>query len=83
MPTVPSADACLLVEDALEQRLKTPGLTNELRELIIENITERRLGPIAIKDTPLQRASDGILTQAFWMRAKSVPRYELHFQKVR
>jgi acyl-CoA thioesterase len=82
MPSVPSPNACILVEDALEKKLGTPGLTPELRELILEIIAERRTGPIAIKDTPLYRSSDGKLTQAFWMRAKSIPRYELPFQKV-
>jgi acyl-CoA thioesterase 8 len=83
MPSVPSPNACVLVEDALEEKLHTTsGLTPELREIIQENIAERLMGPIAIKDAPLQRSSDGTLTHACWMRAKSIPRYELHFQKV-
>ena len=71
------------MEDALAELLNTPNLTKELRALIQENVAERKMSPIAIKDTPKHRSADGILTQAFWMRAKAIPKYELPFQKVR
>jgi acyl-CoA thioesterase 8 len=81
-PGIPSPDACRLVEDSIAEYLKAPGLTDELRMLIDENMTERKMSPIAIKDTPSFRSADGVLTQAFWMRAKAIPKYELPFQKV-
>jgi hypothetical protein len=71
------------VEDSIAEYLKVPGLTDELRLLIQENMTERKMSPIAIKESPAFKTADGILTQAFWMRAKSIPKYELPFQKVR
>ena len=40
------------------------------------------MSPVAVKDTPIFRTQDGILTQAFWMKAKSIPKYELPFQRV-
>lgn len=81
-PGIPSPNACILVEDAIAEHLKAPGLSDELRRLIQENVVERRMSPIAIKDTPTYHSPDGVLTQAFWMRAKSIPKYELPFQKV-
>ncbi|KAG8817622.1 hypothetical protein FRC18_000417, partial [Serendipita sp. 400] len=78
---VPSPDACKLVEDVFEEYLQSAKLTEEMKIIIKENIIERRKSPIAIKDTPVFRTADGILTQAFWMRAKSVPKYELPFQR--
>jgi acyl-CoA thioesterase 8 len=81
-PGIPSPDACRLVEDSIAEYLKAPGLTDELRMLIDENMTERKMSPIAIKDTPSFKSADGVLTQAFWMRAKAIPKYQLPFQKV-
>ncbi|KIM20399.1 hypothetical protein M408DRAFT_82054 [Serendipita vermifera MAFF 305830] len=80
-PGIPSPNACLLVEEELAQYLNAPDLSDELRKYIQQNILERQKGPIAIKDTPKYRSADGVLTQAFWMRAKAVPKYELPFQK--
>lgn len=82
MPSVPAPEACILVEDELEKYLTSSKLSSELRTLIEENVIERRMSPIAIKDTPTKRSSEGVLTQAFWMRAKSIPKYELPFRKV-
>lgn len=82
MPSgVPSPNACVLVEEEWKNLLKTPDLSPSLRTLIEENIVERRASPIAIKDTPVFRTADNITTQAFWMKAKHIPRFELPFQK--
>lgn len=83
MPSVPPPDACILTEDEIAKYLSIPDLSEPLRKLVQENIVERRMSPIAMKETPANRGPDGILTQCFWMRAKSIPRYELPFQKVK
>jgi len=79
---IPSPDACILLEDTIAEYLKAPGLSDEVRMFIEENMIERRRSPIAIKDTPEYRSADGVLTHALWMRAKSTPKYEIPFQKV-
>ncbi|KAG8833605.1 hypothetical protein FRC17_010357 [Serendipita sp. 399] len=77
---IPSPDACKLAEEVLEEQLQR-DLSERIKALIRENVIERRKSPIAIKDTPVFKTADGILTQGFWMRAKSVPKYEIPFQK--
>ncbi|KAG8833121.1 hypothetical protein FRC17_011303 [Serendipita sp. 399] len=77
---IPSPDACKLAEEVLEEQLQR-DLSEKIKALIRENVIERRKSPIAIKDTPVFKTADGILTQGFWMRAKSVPKYEIPFQK--
>ncbi|CCA68825.1 probable peroxisomal acyl-coenzyme A thioester hydrolase 1 [Serendipita indica DSM 11827] len=80
-PGVPSPDACKLVEDVLEERLADPRIPEYIKPWIKENAIERRMSPVAVKDTPIFRSQDGILNQAFWMKAKSIPKYELPFQR--
>ncbi|KIY61740.1 Thioesterase/thiol ester dehydrase-isomerase [Cylindrobasidium torrendii FP15055 ss-10] len=83
MPSgVPMPDECSLEEDIFLADSKRPGIDPRLKYFFETYAEERRRSPISIKRAAEhQLTPEGHIRYMYWMRAKSIPKYDAPFQK--
>lgn len=86
MPAVPAPEACVNEEDYYLRLLAGNTLSPVQRAHVEVALGDRRRSPIDIKlagIVPYERATaaDGTVQRMFWMKAKSIPKLDVSFQK--
>jgi len=86
MPSVPPPEQCDDEEAAISRLLDRTAdgraLSPNILEMLKERIAERAKSPIAIKLAHGYKESEGgVVRYAYWMKARSIPKYEAPFQK--
>ncbi|KAJ2920347.1 hypothetical protein MD484_g97, partial [Candolleomyces efflorescens] len=82
MPKVPSPDDCELQETRYARVLEREDLPQDSRDFFQALHYERSRSPISIKvAAEHEHSADGVIRYMYWMRARSIPKYEAPFQK--
>lgn len=82
MPKVPSPDNCELQETRYARVLESKDLSQDSRDFFQALHYERSRSPISIKvAAEHDHSADGVVRYMYWMKARSIPKYEAPFQK--
>ncbi|TFK20166.1 hypothetical protein FA15DRAFT_689268 [Coprinopsis marcescibilis] len=82
MPTVAPPERCEDQEVKYARVANSPGVHPKLKEVALAIAGERARSPIAIKvAAEHEMSTEGIVRYMYWMKARSIPKYEAPFQK--
>ncbi|KAJ2928887.1 hypothetical protein H1R20_g8182, partial [Candolleomyces eurysporus] len=82
MPKVPKPDDCELQEVRYARVLENKDISQDSKDFFQALHYERSRSPVAIKVAAEHDLSvDGVVRYMYWMRARSIPKYEAPFQK--
>ncbi|KAF8807232.1 Thioesterase/thiol ester dehydrase-isomerase [Phlegmacium glaucopus] len=81
MPQVPPPEQCEDEEVVYARAIQESKSNPDLMRMFQDRLAERTRSPIAIKRAKMLRNEKGPVRYMFWMKARDIPKYEVHYQK--
>ncbi|KAF9473305.1 hypothetical protein BDN70DRAFT_915646 [Pholiota conissans] len=82
MPVVPAPEECPDEESSIMPLIQDPKTDPRIVQYFQERLGERQRSPVAIKTAKSRHVDEaGVMRYMYWMKARSIPKYETPFQK--